>query len=86
MKLSELVLLKNQLNELSFSSLRTDLNSMLDNLSYITKDSNYSTVSDQYALFQALITFNQTLENLKSHWENEVEKLKKELRRIGILR
>ena len=75
MKLSELVLLKNQLNELSFSSLRTDLNSMLDNLSYITKDSNYSTVSDQYALSQALITFNQTLENLKLTIDSDIKQL-----------
>ena len=75
MKLSELVLLKNQLDNLSFGSIQNDLNLMLDNLSYITKDGDYSIASEQESILQATVAFNQTLENLKLKISQDIKKI-----------
>jgi len=75
MKLSELVLLKNQLDNLSFGSIQNDLNVMLDNLSYITKDGDYSIASEQDSISQAAVAFNQTLENLKLKISQDIKKI-----------
>lgn len=78
MKLSQLVLLKEQLNQIPFDSLQTALSRVSDELTYITQDTDYSLTNDQDVLVQALATFHQKIADLKLTIDQDIKKIEPE--------
>lgn len=75
MKLSQLVLLKDQLDGLNIDSLENNLSAMLNQLSHITDNSDYSLSTEQANVAVAVSTFNQSVRELKLKIKQDITKL-----------